>query len=303
MIMVNTARIRSSHFLLGVVFLSFSLLSLNGCTVGQRSGRDMKTPPPWGICTSVNNAEKMEAAGYSYVEEGVRHFLIPQEPVEAFEKKLDEAEKAPLKVYSYNGFIPGNLKSTGPKINHDEILVYAETAFQRAQRADSKIIVFGSGGSRRLPKGFPYEKGIEQFTELLRKMGPIAAKYDITVVIEPLNSKECNFINSVKEGTDIARAVDHPNIAVLADIYHMAMDGESAESIRYAGKLLKHCHLAELKGRKMPGVNNFDFTPYFKAIKDIKYQGRISLEGRWDDFDKQLPTVIAYLNDQWAKAD
>jgi sugar phosphate isomerase/epimerase len=207
-----------------------------------------------------------------------------------------------LQVYSYNGFIPGNLKSTGPKINHDEILKYAETAFRRAQRADSRIIVFGSGGSRRLPKGFPYEKGTEQFTELLRKMGPIAAKYDITVVIEPLNSKECNFINSVKEGTDIARAVDHPNVAVLADIYHMAMDGEVPESIRYAGKLLKHCHLAELKDRKMPGTNNFDFTPYFKALKDINYQGRVSLEGRWDDFDKQLPGVIAYLNDQWAKA-
>ena len=133
-------------------------------------------------------------------------------------------------------------------------------------------------------------------------MGPIAAKYDITVVIEPLNSKECNFINSVREATDIARVAGHPNIAVLADIYHMAVDSEGPESIRYAGKLLRHCHIAELKGRKMPGTNNYDFTPYFKALKDINYQGRLSLEGRWDNFDEQLPGVIAYLNDQWAKA-
>jgi sugar phosphate isomerase/epimerase len=262
----------------------------------------MKTPPPWGICTSVKNAEIIKASGYSYVEENAKRFLAPQESDQAFKVKLDQVEKAPLKVYSYNGFLPGSLKSTGPKTDHDKILKYVETAFRRARQLDSKIIVFGSGGSRSIPKDFSYEKGTQQFTELLKKMGLIAAEYGITVVIEPLNSKECNFINSVKEATDIAMVVNHPNIAVLADIYHMAVDSEGPESIRYAGKLLRHCHIAELKGRKMPGTNNYDFTPYFKALKDINYQGRLSLEGRWDNFNEQLPGVIAYLNDQWAKA-
>jgi sugar phosphate isomerase/epimerase len=228
--------------------------------------------------------------------------LIPQESDNKFEDKLKAAEKAPLKVYSYNGFLPGTLKSTGPETDHDAILKYAETAFVRAQRLDSKIIVFGSGGSRNLPEGFSYEQGTEQFTALLKRMGPIAAKYNITVVIEPLNRKECNFINSVKEGADIARAVNHPNIAVLADIYHMAIEDEGPESLRYAGELLRHCHMAERDGRKMPGTNNYDFTPYFKALKDIHYQGRLSLEGRWDNFDEQLAPVIAYLNEQWGKA-
>ncbi|MCK5564323.1 MAG: sugar phosphate isomerase/epimerase [Planctomycetes bacterium] len=290
------------QYLLNSVFLLFAVLLLSSCNEGVQVKRDVETPPLWGICRSVSNADKMKAAGYSYVEESVKRFLIPQEPDEKFGSKQKAAEKASLQVYSYNGFLPGSLKSTGPKTDHEEILKYAETAFVRAEKLGSKIIVFGSGGSRKLPKDFSYEKGTEQFTALLKKMGPIAAKYGITVVIEPLNSKECNFINSVKEGTDIARAVKHPNIAVLADIYHMAKEDEGPESIRYAGKLLKHCHIAEREGRKMPGTNNYDFTPYFKALKDINYQGRMSLEGRWDNFDKQLVPVIAYLNDQWAKA-
>jgi len=289
-------------YLFSSISLGLIVLFLSSCNTDQPDKRDMNTPPKWGICRSVSMGEKMKAAGYSYVEEGVKRFLIPLEPDEKFADKLKAAEKSPLKIYSYNSFVPGSLKSTGPETNHDEILKYAETAFVRAHGLGSKIIVFGSGGSRRLPEGFPYEKGTEQFTALLKKMGPIAAKYDITVVIEPLNKKEVNFINSVKEGTDIARAVNHPNIAVLADIYHMAMENEGPDSIRYAGKLLKHCHIAEHKGRKMPGTNNYDFTPYFKALKDIKYQGRMSLEGRWDNFDQQLAPVIAYLNDQWAKA-
>jgi len=280
--------------------VAIAVIFLLNSSCAEQVKRDIKTPPPWGICTSIENAEKMQTAGYSYVEESVGRFLIPAESIEAFEKKLTNAKNAPLKIYSYNGFIPGNLKSTGPQTHHDEILKYAETAFQRAERVGSKIIVFGSCGSRQLPDGFPYDKGVEQFTELLKRMGPIAAQYGITVVIEPLNSNECNFINSVKEATDIAKTVNDPNIAVLADIYHMAMDGEGPESILYAGKLLKHCHIAEREGRTMPGTHKYDFTPYFKALKDIGYQGRVSLEGRWDNFDEQLGPVIAYLNEQWA---
>ena len=129
--------------LLSVALLSLGVLSLSSCTGGQQTKRDMKTPPPWGICTSVKNAEIMKAAGYSYVEGNVKRFLVPQEPDEAFETILDEAGKASLEVYSYNGFIPGSLKSTGPKPDHDEILKYAERAFRRGQQAGSKIIVFG----------------------------------------------------------------------------------------------------------------------------------------------------------------
>jgi len=296
--MMKAEILQRVFFVIGLFLLQ---LGAGSCSETPRTQRDRHVPPPWGICTSVNNAGAMKTAGYSYIEESVQHFLVPTEPDEVFETKSSVAENASLTIYSYNGFIPGNLKSTGPETNHDAILNYAETAFRRAQKLGSKIVVFGSGGSRKLPDGFSHDKGIDQFTELLKRMGPIAAQYGITVVIEPLNSKECNFINSVKEATDIAKSVDHPNIAVLADIYHMTQENEGPESIRYAGKLLKHCHMAEPEGRRMPGSNNYDFTPYFKALKDIQYQGRMSLEGKWDDFDKQLPEVIAYLNDQWTK--
>jgi sugar phosphate isomerase/epimerase len=287
---------------LRIILSSLILFAFSPCRAKRQTERDMKTPPPWGICTSVSNAEKMKAAGYNYVEESVKRFLIPEESDTKFEEKLRAAEISPLQVYSYNGFLPGTLKSTGLETDHNAILKYAKTAFIRAQQLDSKIIVFGSGGSRNLPEGFSHEKGTEQFTALLKRMGPIAAKYDITVVIEPLNNSECNFINTVREATDIAKAVDHPNIAVLADIYHMAKESEGPDSIRYAGKLLGHCHMAEREGRTMPGTNNYDFTPYLKALKDIHYQGRLSLEGRWDNFDEQLAPVIAYLNEQWVNA-
>jgi sugar phosphate isomerase/epimerase len=42
------------------------------------------------------------------------------------------------------------------------------------------------------------------------------------------------------------------------------------------GNLLHHTHIAENNGRFVPGVNNEDFTAYFKALKKINYCDRMS---------------------------
>ena len=261
--------------------------------------------PKIGLCTSVDNTDKIKAAGYDYVEEGVQKFLVPLEADEKFAPNLKKALAAPLPVYSYAGFLPGDLTCVGPEAKHDKILAYARTAFARAQQVGSTIIVFGSGKARRVPEGFSVEAATAQFVELLKRMGPIAAEYGITIVIEPLNKKECNFINTVAEGTDIARRVNHPNICVLADIYHMALEEEGPESIVAAGPLLRHVHIAEKEGRARPGTAPYDFVPYFAALKQIGYSGGISFECRWKNMDEEMAPALAYVKEQldtaWTK--
>jgi len=181
----------------------------------------------------------------------------------------------------------------GPEAAHPEILEFMETAFRRAQKAGVEYIVFGSGGSRSIPEGFSRDEARRQFIDLCSRMAPIAAKYDVVVVLEPLNTKECNFINSVMEGGEIVEEVNHPNFRLLADIYHMLMEGEGSESIEKFGHLIHHTHIAEKEGRAAPGTHNEDFTAYFKALKDVGYKGKMSIECRWEDLETQAPTAIA----------
>ncbi len=268
----------------------------------QSEGKKEKTVsqlnPKLGVCSSLKNAEILKTAGADYIEAGVRRYLIPTESDEKFGEKFAAFKQSALPIYSCNGFLPGSLKSTGADAVHDKILDYAEVAFRRAQQSGIKIIVFGSGGSRKIPEGFDAGQGRKQFISLLKRMGPIAKKYGVTVVIEPLNKKECNFINTVSEGTDIARQVGHANIKVLADFYHMMRENEGPESILKAGKDLRHCHIAELRGRTPPGVNGDDFTGYFQALKTIGYKGRISIECRWKDLNEQAPKAVETLKEQ-----
>jgi sugar phosphate isomerase/epimerase len=253
-----------------------------------------------GVCTSVSNADMLAAHGYTFVEESVGRFLMPAKSEEEFNEMLQQAQNAAIPVKACNSFIPGSLKSVGPETVHTEILEYMEIAFQRAQKAGVEYIVFGSGGSRAVPEGFSKDEALRQFTDLCSKMAPIAAKYDVVVVLEPLNKKECNLINSVLEGGVIVEEVNHPNFRLLADIYHMMMDDEGPESIEKYGHLIHHTHIAEKEGRAAPGTHNEDFTAYFKALKEVGYDGKMSVECRWEDLETQAPTAITVMKNQLA---
>lgn len=124
----------------------------------------------------------------------------------------------------------------GPSTDHEKILKWAETTFRRAERAGIRYIVFGSGKSRKVPDGFSRETAEEQFVRLCKRLGPVAARYRVTVVIEPLNSRETNLINSVSEGASIVERVNHKNIRLLCDLFHMTADGEPPQAIVDARK-------------------------------------------------------------------
>jgi len=187
------------------------------------------------------------------------------------------------------------MKSVGQEACHDSILKFAETAFRRAKKSGIKVIVFGSGGSRKIPDGFSKEDAKKQFTDLLKKMAPLAKKYGIMVVIEPLNKGETNFINSLAEAAEISTLVHDDNIQILADFYHMMRENESADEIIKYGAYIRHCHIAEKEKRTPPGTMGDDFSSYFIALKKIDYKGRISIEANWDKFELQVKGAVAAL--------
>lgn len=288
-------------FALGAGVVGVSLLCEEGLA-GTLSAlpRRKSIRPLMGVCTGLNNREIAEKAGCEFIEEGVSRFLVPDKTEAEFEVLLGKLSENKLKVLSCNGFIPATLRLTGAEVNHAEALAWAETALRRAGRAGVHYIVFGSGGARKIPEGFGREEARDQFVSLCKAMGPMAKKAGVTIVIEPLNRTETNFINSVLEGADIVKRVNHPNIRLLADIYHMMRESEGPESILEAGKWLRHCHIAEKETRSAPGVKGDDFTPYFAALSKIGYRGAISIESGWKDFGAEIGPAIETMRKQWA---
>lgn len=248
---------------------------------------------PLGVCAGLGQAKALKQAGADYVEDGVQRLLVPQQPEATFAPLLAQAQASPLPVPACNGFLPGALRVTGPAAAHDAIVRYAETAFRRAQQAGVKVIVFGSGGARQVPDGFAQAAATGQFVALLKQLGPLAGAHDVTVAIEPLRRHECNFVNTVREGADVVKAVDHANIRLLADLYHMLQNGETPDDLQAVAPLLVHTHVAEKANRTAPGVAGDDFGPFLRVLRAAGYRGRMSIEGKWSP--EQLPKAFAVL--------
>ena len=249
-----------------------------------------------GIC-GTNRAEAAKACGLDYLEANVSSFLCPESDEETFAANR-ESVAGSLPIYSANGFFPGSLKVVGPEAETERAIRYSETAFRRASELGMKVLVLGSSGSRSIPEGFSREEAESQFLALLKGIAPAAEKYGILVAIEPLQKAETNFINTVTEGAEMARKAGSPNICVLADFFHMAREGEDPEDIVKAADKLVHCHIAEVEERTPPGEKGDDFTPYYKALKKIRYTGRISMECGWKDIDTQLPVAVKTMKEQ-----
>ena len=154
------------------------------------------------------HAELCAVAGsIDFAEETVQRPLVPEQPDAAF-RPPDGAALAALPITAANVFLPGDLRSTGPDVDLERLRHYALAAFRRARQVGIGIVVYGSGGSRQVDEGFDRARAEQQFVEALRTVGPPAAEAGVTVVVEPLNTAECNLVNSVTEGAEAVRAAD-----------------------------------------------------------------------------------------------
>lgn len=249
----------------------------------------------FGVCSGQKNAAAAKAAGWDYLEENVQGLL----------KGSEQAWAAPtleIPVPAANSMVPGSIPIVGPNVSREQLSAYMTNVLSRAAKVGIHTIVFGSGGARNVPEGFDRNKAVDQITEFLHLIAPIAQANGVTIVIEPLNRKECNIINSVKEGMTYVKAVNHPHIQCLVDSYHFWLEDEPLANLEAAMPWIKHVHVADKEGRVAPGVSGTsDYLPFFKVLKQGGYDKLISVEGKFD-WEKDVTTSLKRLKDDWSKA-
>lgn len=112
----------------------------------------------------------------------------------------------------------------------------------------------------------------------LRELAKVAGENGVTLAIEPLNRFETYFINIAEDAVKLVRDVDHPNIKVHLDTFHMNIEEKNLyEAIRNTGELLSHMHCCE-NDRGAPGSGHVDWDGVFKALHELNYDGWIVIE-------------------------
>jgi D-psicose/D-tagatose/L-ribulose 3-epimerase len=247
-----------------------------------------------GVCTSLKNVAAAKAAGFDYVELGTTE--IAALSAADFERALVEVKAVGLPVPVTNLFLPATIKVTGPTIDVNAQMAYVAKAFDRLQRLGVATVVFGSGGARRIPDGFPKEDAFLQLVEFGRRIAPEAARRGITIAIEPLRRQESNIINSAAEGLALVDAIGHPNFQLMIDFFHLSTEQEDPAVVSRAGARLRHLHMANPQGRVYPrSWAEFNYAPFFDVLRTTGYARRMSIEGTAADFAADAPPAIALL--------
>lgn len=250
----------------------------------------------YGLCAGLDKIAEVAALGFDYLEPPVNGTAALSQ--EDFEAKLTMVQAASIPCPAFNLLFPKTMQVLIPETTDEMIAEYLHGAMKRVQLLGGKVAVFGSGKSRNRPEGMSYGAAFRRLAEVTRLTGEIAQQYGVVIVIEPLNRTETNMINSMDEGAALVAMVNHPNVQLLCDSFHVAKENEPfTDVVRLGG--VSHVHVATKEGRRYPLEKDGDLTALYQALKETDYDGMISIEGKTDDMTHDAPISIALLKNLW----
>ena len=138
----------------------------------------------------------------------------------------------------------------------------------------------------------------KRFVESLKEIAPEAQNKNIRIAVEPLLRYESNFLNLGEDALRLIEQVDSPAVGLHLDPYHMNLEEASfAGPIKQAGNKLYHFHICE-NDRGTAGTGTINWDEIFTALKEINYEGYLSVESCDPD---GLGPAISKLAAVWRK--
>ena len=132
-----------------------------------------------------------------------------------------------------------------------------------------------------LPPSVDAAAARETFVRNLRYAAPLLESAGITLLIEPINTRDIPgfFLSGTAQAIEIIDAVGSDNLQLQYDIYHMQiMEGDVAQTIERQLPRIGHIQLADVPGRHEPGTGTIDFPSLLAQIDRLGYDGWIGCE-------------------------
>ena len=140
------------------------------------------------------------------------------------------------------------------------------------------LMVLGSPQQRNLLPGIDHDEAMKLAADVVQQAEPTFQDCGVTLALEPLGPAEGDFLLTAEKGIELAKMIDSPNVRLHLDV--KAMSSESTpipDIIRNSREFFHHFH-ANDPNKLGPGMGDVEFEPIFAALKDIDYQGWVSVE-------------------------
>jgi len=136
----------------------------------------------------------------------------------------------------------------------------------------------------QLQNDVPWDVQRAGIVEGLKRAGDIAAAGGVTIIVEPLSvnaGQPRRALDRAVECFPVIRDVNHPNIKVCFDLYHLQRtEGNLVENLRsgLASNLIKLVQIGDNPGRLEPGTGEINYAFIFKELRRLKYSGYLDTE-------------------------
>ena len=141
-----------------------------------------------------------------------------------------------------------------------------------------RLMVIGSPQQRNIEEGVEYRQGFEWAADAFKDAADLAGELDVMLCFEPLNSNITNFIRNPDEALELIKAVDHPNFQMIVDVCSSSIERlDIPAEIRKHAPHIRHIH-ANDDNLYVPGSGGADYPPIIQALKEVGYDGYLSVE-------------------------
>jgi sugar phosphate isomerase/epimerase len=162
-----------------------------------------------------------------------------------------------------------------------------------------KVLVLGSPDQRNLMPGVTPEQAMRHAAEVIQMVVPSLEKSEVVLALEPLGPAEGDFLNTAEQAVDLIRRVEAPMVRLHLDVKAMSSESQPIpEIIKANASYLEHFHANDpnLRG---PGMGEVEFEPVLQALKDVNYDGWVSVEVF--DYDPGIETLATESYDCLSK--
>lgn len=135
--------------------------------------------------------------------------------------------------------------------------------------------------SGMLPEGVHPQQAHETAVGNLAALADAAGSAGITLMVEPINDHDWPgyAVPAVADALAIVRTVDHPNVALQFDAYHVATQGDDiVAQLEASIELIRHVQIADVPGRHQPGTGNLPLDRFLTRLDELGYDGAVGLE-------------------------
>ncbi len=196
-------------------------------------------------------------------------------------KLRQEAEAAGVRIIGLHWLLA---KTEGLQLTSPDAAIRQRTADYLVELAKAcrdmggDLMVFGSPLQRKIPAGATRAQAVDYAVDAFKRALNGIVDANVRLCLEPLAPAEADFIQTAAEACEILERIGSPNFVLHLDVKAMSSEAISIpELIKTHAALTGHFH-ANDANRRGPGFGATDFVPIFRALKESKYAGWVSVE-------------------------